>query len=100
MGNNRFDKKRNKCCHKGKVKLSEAEDYPGILKNVFTGNSKYSKYFEENIRSYKNALAFASVGAKLDNPAGKGPFVFRIHGQMYHNTFAMHPDEGLERKYG
>ncbi|XP_057380774.1 uncharacterized protein LOC130703304 [Daphnia carinata] len=38
------------------------------------------------IRNYNNALAFASMGAQIDSPPGRGPYCFRIHGQIYHDT--------------
>ncbi|XP_057381786.1 uncharacterized protein LOC130704351 [Daphnia carinata] len=41
------------------------------------------------IRNYNNALAFASMGAQIDSPPGRGPYCFRIHGQIYHNTTAI-----------
>ena len=41
----------------------------------------------ENIRSYNDALAFASMSAKfvpkMDKPS---PYFFKITGQMYHNV--------------
>ncbi|XP_043469512.1 uncharacterized protein LOC122503140 [Leptopilina heterotoma] len=40
------------------------------------------------------------MGAKLDVPKGYGPYVFRIHGQVYHDTCSLHPDDGDNRKYG
>ncbi|XP_043481310.1 uncharacterized protein LOC122510603 [Leptopilina heterotoma] len=47
-----------------------------------------------------SSCAFASMGAKLEVPKGYGPYVFRIHGQVYHNTYTLHPDDGDNRKYG
>lgn len=29
-----------------------------------------------------------------------GPFVYRVHGQIYHNTFSLHPNENERPKYG
>ncbi|XP_043466343.1 uncharacterized protein LOC122501132 [Leptopilina heterotoma] len=40
------------------------------------------------------------MGAKLEIPKGRGPFVFRIHGQVYHNTYDLHPNNSESRKYG
>jgi hypothetical protein len=63
------------------------------------GNSTKSKDFMKNIRSYNNALAFASFGASLQKLLGKGPSVIRICGQIYHNAYALHPNNE-QRKYG
>lgn len=65
-----------------------------------TGNSEVSKNFIKNIRSYNNALAFASFGASLQKLAGKGPSVLCICGQIYHNAFSLHPNDSQQRKYG
>ncbi|XP_051176417.1 uncharacterized protein LOC127291374 [Leptopilina boulardi] len=43
---------------------------------------------------------FASIGAKLEIPKGNGPYIYRVHGQVYHNTYALHPDGDDNRKYG
>jgi hypothetical protein len=63
------------------------------------GSSAVSKDFIKNIKSYNNSLAFASFNAYLQKLVAQGPSVIRLCGQIYHNAFALHPDEG-ERKYG
>ncbi|XP_051156739.1 uncharacterized protein LOC127278862 [Leptopilina boulardi] len=40
------------------------------------------------------------MGEKLEVPKGNGPYVFRIHGQVYHCTYSLHPNEKERRKYG
>jgi hypothetical protein len=49
------------------------------------------KNFKENIRAYNASLSFASMGANIEQFAGRGPYVLRVHGQPYHLTIHMHP---------
>lgn len=93
------DKKFNTCCHKGKVMLPEDPLYPEELKHMINGNTWKSKHFMEYIRDYNNAVAFASFGAKFIPFKNKGPQVFKICGQTYHNTYALHPNDNEIRKY-
>lgn len=36
----------------------------------------------------------------MDAVAARGPYVFRVHGQIYHNTFALHPKIDEAYRYG
>jgi hypothetical protein len=94
------DKKFSNCCHKEKIKLVDDVTYPKLLQKLINNNSNESKQFFKNIRTYNNALAFASFGAKLVNLKTKGPQVFRISGQDYHNTYSLHPEDEKFRKFG
>jgi hypothetical protein len=38
--------------------------------------------------------------AKLDPPPGRGPFVYRIHDQIYHSIGNLHPESGDKPSYG
>ncbi|EYC34886.1 hypothetical protein Y032_1304g3815, partial [Ancylostoma ceylanicum] len=42
----------------------------------------------------------ASMGAQVDVPRGRGPYCYRIHGQIYHRIGTLHPNEGERRQYG
>ena len=46
----------------------------------------------ENIRRYNTAFASASLSAKLVKPPGRGPPVFRLCGQLYHNYASLYPN--------
>ncbi len=72
------------CCHYGSVQLPELLTYPDEMKDLLQGTDVEGKNFRENIRSYNNALAFASIGALIDLPRGFGSHCFRIHGKIYH----------------
>ncbi|UYV69336.1 hypothetical protein LAZ67_6003266 [Cordylochernes scorpioides] len=64
-----------------------------------TGKHQLSKNFMENIRSVNSALAFASMGANLAPPPGYGPYCFRINGQIYHRSGALHPENDDQRVF-
>ena len=83
------DKQFRNSCHKGKVSLPEN---PYKLENLSTGLSMDSINFRKNIRSYNNALAFASFGANFRSLSSSGPQVIRICGKIYHNVYALHPN--------
>ena len=74
------------CCSNGKIDLPITDNYPEEIRNLLNNQTDESKHFLNNIRSYNSALAFASVGAKVDSLPGRGPFCYRIHGQIYHKV--------------
>ncbi len=39
------------------------------------------------------------MGANIETPKGYGPYCFRIHGQIYHRTGTLHPQDGEDRHY-
>ncbi|KZR96590.1 Uncharacterized protein APZ42_008990, partial [Daphnia magna] len=88
-GEKASDRKFSICCSKGKVILPPPKDCPELLYHLFTNNHPKSPHFIKMIRNYNNALAFASMGAQIDHLPGRGPYCFRIHGQMYHDTTAV-----------
>ena len=46
-------------------------------------------------------MAFASFVTKGMSPLqGRGPYSFRLHGQLYHNAGPLHPEEGKDRTFG
>lgn len=83
------------CCRKGTVLIDHNEPnqqkrpFPQYLREIFQNvNHPYYRKFHDNIRTYNSVLAFASIGAKIDDlidpdPIG-GSGVFRVHGQLYH----------------
>ena len=63
------------------------------LKDLMQGGDSRSKDFLEKIRGYNNVLAFASLGAHVDNSLsrGRGIYTFKVHGSIYHNIGPMMP---------
>ncbi|KAH9814703.1 hypothetical protein DFH28DRAFT_892393, partial [Melampsora americana] len=63
------------CCQYGAVTLP-LKFMPGVAKE-----------FQKNISTYNNALSFTSLGVQRDEKVmgEKGPYVFRIYGQLSHS---------------
>ena len=76
------------CCFEGKIKIPKLDDLPPELFNLFRGQDDISKKFRDHIRNYNNALAMTSQGGKQDTDInnGGGPYVYRVHGRMYHQS--------------
>ncbi|GFX54329.1 helitron_like_N domain-containing protein [Trichonephila clavipes] len=84
------------CCHNGKI-IKEASTCPVEMKGLVDGSHDLSEHFKKNTRSYNIALSFASMGAQIVPPAGRGAYCFRIHGQIYHRTSHLHPAQAEEK---
>ena len=95
----RFPKEKMNCCHSGKVALEPVQPYPHELRQLLTGSNAISRNFHDNIRQYNSAFAFASFGAQLVPPAGRGPYCFRIHGQVYHRSGSLYPAKNTSPMY-
>ena len=89
------------CCHKGKIKLDKLPQYPEYLYNMLTNQHVMSKHFNENIRSYNGASSFGSFGEKNGRTIAKnrGTYCYAIHGQVYHSTSALYPNDPDIHKY-
>ncbi|KAI7963142.1 hypothetical protein MJO28_001236 [Puccinia striiformis f. sp. tritici] len=89
------------CCRKGlvipPVRYDEI-DYPDFLVPLLLGTDDQSAEFQRRLRSYNNALAFASCGAEVDRSVQgqAGIYTFRVSGGLYHNIGSVFPD-GEER---
>jgi hypothetical protein len=92
------DKLFTTCCHKGKVHLEQIKVAP-LIEQLFKKEHEHSTNFHDNIRSINSALAFASMGANIAPPPGYGPYCFRINGQIYHRSGALHPENDDQRKF-
>ena len=79
-----FYKERFNCCHNGKVNLG-IYPFPSQLETLFTQDTERGKNFRKNIRRYNTAISFSSFSANLQSLPGRGPRVFRMCGQIYHN---------------
>ncbi|XP_065640098.1 uncharacterized protein LOC124815740 [Hydra vulgaris] len=90
------------CCHSGKVVLAPLSLYPPLLTGLMTGNHvdhAVNQNFFKHIRSYNSSLSFASFTAKIAPPSNKGPFCFRVCGQILHRVGNLRPAEGCLPKY-
>ena len=69
------------CCAHGKVKLPFLRVPPAPLYNLYTGDTPQAKEFRANIVQYNVALAFTSLGVKVDRSVvglAFGGFIDRI----------------------
>ncbi|GJW27762.1 DNA helicase [Tanacetum coccineum] len=81
----------HKCCSGGKVVSQWPRDPPNEVKELFR-----DKGFQENIRAYNQMFAMTSFGACIDDFVNKrrGPYVFKISGQIYHWIGSLCPEPG------
>lgn len=56
------------CCGHGKIKLPSLQVPQQPLYNLFTADSSQGREFHTNIVQYNAALAFTSLGVKVDDP--------------------------------
>ncbi|KAF2368408.1 hypothetical protein FHG87_000837 [Trinorchestia longiramus] len=67
-------------CHNGKVSLPPLQEYPENLRLLFDADGAKGSNFRQNIRNYNSAFAFASFGANIRPPPGRGPHYFCLLG--------------------
>ena len=67
-------------------------EYPEFLRMLLSDPANLNRaHLREYIRSYNSAVSFASMGAKIVDLPGRGPYVFKVHGQTYHRTSHLQP---------
>ena len=84
------------CCQKGQVDVPEFAEIPTFLKELYDTNFD----FRRNIRKYNQALAFTSIGCKVDNRfanARHGVYTFRVCGQIHHRIGSLAGENGNEK---
>lgn len=86
------------CCHKGKINVPEVV-VCDELKTLLERNDNTTKNYLDNIRQFNSALAMASVQVNSVHVPGRGPFCFKIHGQMYHMIGGLQPPAGHNPSY-
>ncbi|KAG7572528.1 Nucleic acid-binding OB-fold [Arabidopsis suecica] len=89
------------CCLQGSVKLPFLHNQPELLFALLTNDDDMSRHFRENIRAYNMIFSFTSLGGKCDNSvtAGRGPNMFQIQGENYHQMGSLKPGEGEFPKF-
>lgn len=82
---------------RGKVRLPTLKEPPAYLHGLLTNDDSISKHFRDNIRPINMMFSFTSLGGKIDNSVntGKGPRIFKLHGENYHliGSVKPRPDE-------
>ncbi|GKC56904.1 DNA helicase [Tanacetum coccineum] len=71
----------HRCCMAGRVVLRTYQIYPEYVQMLLR-----DRHFMENIRAYNQMFSMTSLGARVDDSIniGRGPYVFKISGQLYH----------------
>ncbi|GJX94365.1 DNA helicase [Tanacetum coccineum] len=79
------------CCGGGQIYMPPIPDPPAFIQQLFKNNQ-----FMEHIRAYNQMFAMTSFVAKIDHSVNKrrGPYVFKISGQIYHWIGSLCPEEG------
>jgi len=97
LNNKRF----GQCCLQGQVDLPPFPPPPPTLKNLLCGISPFSDTFRKHIHQYNAAIAFTSVGVKIDHSvtSASGPYAFKINGELHHLSGALLPEEGQQPAY-
>ena len=89
------------CCSEGRVHLPASEAPPEPLHTLLTSDDNDSKSFREDIWKYNRALAFTSLGVTEDHSINRGGGlpVFRICGELCHNSGALVPSGDKPPRY-
>ena len=95
----------NDCCKHGKAIINEYPALPELLTNLFLKIDSRASNFFDNIRALNSNLAFASMNAKQfdfnKHNYNRGPWCFRVHGQIVHQTnIALLPGQGETPAFG
>nr|VDD24785.1 unnamed protein product [Brassica oleracea] len=62
-------------------------------RGLLTNDDPISKHYQDNIRALNMMFSFTSLGGKIDNSVnmGKGPKVFKLHGENFHLIGSVKP---------
>ncbi|XP_071725671.1 uncharacterized protein [Rutidosis leptorrhynchoides] len=86
----------HRCCENGRVSLPHYEDPPVLLKQLLE-----TAAFQNNIRAYNHMFSMTSFGARIDDRIndGRGTYVFKISGQIYHWIGSLCPQQGTPPRF-
>ena len=86
----------SKCSGEGKVRLQRERDPPDSIKQLFKDT-----HFMENIRAYNQMFSMTSFGADIDDTVnnGRGPYVFKVSGEIHHQIGALCPPDNARPKF-
>ncbi|KAF2358038.1 hypothetical protein FHG87_011202 [Trinorchestia longiramus] len=78
----RFQGELLNCCHNGKVRLPSLQECPLLLRRLLECDNHEARNYRDNIRNYNAAFSFASFGADVIMPPGRGPYCFRFQAHV------------------
>ncbi|EAU86521.2 transcriptional factor B3 [Coprinopsis cinerea okayama7 len=89
------------CCRKGRVRIPLLEQPPQPLQLLLTAQTLQAKAFRNDLWKYNRAFSFTSLGVLEDHAINNGSSapVFRICGELHHNSAALTPTGGRTPKY-
>ncbi|GJR22636.1 DNA helicase [Tanacetum coccineum] len=78
------------CCGGGKIYMPSTPDHPLFIQHILRNS-----HFMKHIRAYNQMFTMTSFRAKVDNSVnrGRGPYVFKVSGQIYHWIGSLCPEE-------
>ena len=88
------------CCNRGNTFLEPIPQPSNYIRELISGNNQDSKSFKGNFRAFNSALAMASATVSEVHLAGRGPPVFKFHGEIYHKIGSLLPLTGEAPKFG
>ncbi|PWA50157.1 hypothetical protein CTI12_AA474270 [Artemisia annua] len=76
------------CCGGGRVYIESEAEPPDYIRHLLSDAT-----FMQQIRAYNQMFAMTSFGANIDNTVnqGRGPYVFKVSGQVYHQIGSLCP---------
>ena len=92
----------NKCCRGGSILLPPYKPPPEPLLGLLTGKDPaLSRHFFDNIRRYNSMFAMTSMGVNVINSINdaRGPYVFKISGQLCHRIGSLIPNDEARPEY-
>jgi hypothetical protein len=90
----------------GNVKLlrirnakNELAQYPFSLENLLRNPSNPDHInFSESIECYNSELSFGCMGSNIWELPNSGPYIYKVHGPIYHQTCYLILQEGHSRQ--
>ncbi|EAU91301.2 hypothetical protein CC1G_13042 [Coprinopsis cinerea okayama7 len=89
------------CCAQNQIQLPQLPRPPYPLDRYLTEQDPVSRKFREDIWKYNRTFLFTSLGVQQDHSVnrGNGPPVFRISGELHHNSGALMAPAGMVPRY-
>lgn len=89
------------CCSRGRVMLPYYSYPPQLLCDLYHESTTQSKIFQNEVRSFNTMFAFTSMGGKIvkDVNQGRGPPIFIMNGENYHQIGSLLPPPGAPPKF-
>lgn len=90
-----------KACRSWAKGIYNLRETPPKLAESLTSDGRRARMFFNRSRVYNNLFAFCSFGGNVDDSINtvRGPYVFRVSGQTYHNFGSLIPPEGRTPKF-